>query len=148
MFIFPLILRGEPGAVLSLKKHLTQLGGGKPSSQTQSARTTDELFKQAEKIEKEAKRKAREEAERKRIQMLEKLAQEEDTTWVYVENLLTEKRAKTYDEATKLLAELQDMAKYKQRENQFKIRFKSIAITGLNAVCATTAWQPHLSMQC
>lgn len=120
------ILRGEPGAVLSLKKHLTQLSGGKPASQTESARTTDELFKQAEKIEKEEKRKAREEAERKRIQRLEKLAQEEESTWVYVENLLTEKRGKTYDEATKLLADLQDMAKYKQRENQFTNRFKSI----------------------
>ena len=120
------ILRGEPGAVLSLKKHLTQLSGGKPASQTQSARTTDELFKQAEKIEKEEKRKAREEAERKRIQRLEKLVQEEESTWVHVENLLTEKRAKTYDEATKLLAELQDMAKYKQREGQFTNHFKSI----------------------
>lgn len=120
------ILRGEPGAVLSLKKHLTQLSGGKPSSQIQSARTTDELFKQAEKIEKEAKRKAQEAAERKRIQRLEKLAQEEDSTWVYVENLLKEKRAKTYDEATNLLAELRDMAKYKHREDQFANRFKSI----------------------
>jgi len=120
------ILRGEPGAVLSLKKHLTQLSGGKPASQKQAARTTDELFKQAEKIEKEEKRKAREAAERKRIQRLEKLAQEEEATWIYVENLLAEKRAKTYDEATKLLSELQDMAKYKQRENKFEERFKSI----------------------
>jgi len=120
------ILRGEPGAVLSLKKHLTQLSGGKPSSQTEPARTTGELFKQAEKIEKEENRKAREEAERKRIQRLEKLAQEEESTWASVENLLTEKRGKTYDEATKLLAELQDMAKYKQREVKFTNRFKSI----------------------
>lgn len=120
------ILRGEPGAVLFLKKHLTQLSGGNPSSQTQSTRTTGQLFKQAEKNEKEAKRKAHEEAERKRIQRLEKLAQEEGSTWTYVENLLTEKRAKTYDEATKLLVELRDMAKYKQRENQFADHFKSI----------------------
>jgi hypothetical protein len=120
------ILRCEPGAVLSLKKHLTQLSGGKPPSQSRSARTTGELFKQAEKIEQEEKRKAREEAERKRVQRLEKLAHEEESAWRNVENLLTEKRAKTYDEATKLLAELQDMAKYKQREDQFKFRFQSI----------------------
>ncbi|MDQ3007017.1 MAG: hypothetical protein M3R47_16750 [Chloroflexota bacterium] len=120
------ILRGEPGAVLSLKKHLAQLGGGQPPSLTKRARATGELFKQAEKIEKEAERKAREEAERKRIQRLEKLAQEEESTWAYVENLLKEKRGKSYDEGTNLLAELRDMAKYKRRENQFKIRFKSI----------------------
>jgi len=117
---------GEPGAVLALKKHLTQLSGGKPSSQTQSTRTTGELFKQAEKIEKEAERIAREEAERKRIQRLEKLAQEEESTWAHVENLLKEKRGKTYDEGTNLLAELQNMARYKHREDQFKNRFKSI----------------------
>jgi len=120
------ILRGEPGAALSLKKHLTQLSGGKPSSQTQSTRTTGELFKQAEKIEKEAKRKAREEAERKRIQRLEKIAQDEDSTWVYVESLLGQKRGSTYDEATKLLVELHEMAKYKQREDQITNRFKAI----------------------
>lgn len=120
------IALGEPGAVLSLKKHLTQLSGSKPSSQTHSARTTDKLFKQAEKIEKEANRKAQEEAERKRIARLEKLAQEEESTWVYVESLLGQKRGSTYDDATKLLAELKDMAKYKQREDQFTNRFKSI----------------------
>src|SRR3972149_946591 len=120
------ILRGEPGAVLSLKKHLTQLSGGKPSSQTEPARTTGELFKQAEKIEKEENRKAREEAERKRIQRLEKLAQEEESTWASVESLLGQKRGSTYDEATKLLVELRDMAEYKQKRNKFAERFKFI----------------------
>jgi hypothetical protein len=120
------IARGEPGAVLSLKKHLTQLSGGKPPSQTDAARTANELFEQAEKIEMEAKRKAREEAERKRIQRLEKLAQDEEANWAHVEKLLVQKRASTYDEATKLLVELRDMADYKQRRGEFQKRFQSI----------------------
>lgn len=120
------ILRGEPGAVLSLKKHLIQLSGGKPSGQTQSLRTAGELFEQAEKIEMEAKRKAREEAERRKIQRFEKLAQEEEVTWAYVENLLGQKRGSAYDEATKLLAELRDMSDYKQRRSKFAERFKLI----------------------
>lgn len=120
------IARGEPGAVLSLKKHLTQLSGRKSSSLSQSTRTASELFELAGKIEIEAKRKAREETERKRIQRLEKLAQEEETAWVNVENLLGQKRGSTYKEATKLLVELRDMADYKQRKNKFAERFKSI----------------------
>jgi len=120
------VLRGEPGAVLSLKKHLTQLRGGKPASGTQSARTTGELFKQAGKIEKEEQRKAREEAERKRIQRLEKLAQAEESAWADVDNLLVQKRGSTYEEATNLLVELHEMAKYKQTKNKFDERFKSI----------------------
>ena len=120
------IARGDPGAVLSLKKHLTQLSGRKSSSLSQSTRTAGELFELAGKIETEAKRKAREEAERKRIQRLEKLAQEEETAWVNVETLLGQKRGSAYEEATKLLVELRDVAEYKQRKNKFAERFKSI----------------------
>ena len=120
------IVRGEPGAVLSLKKHLAQLSGGTPSSQSQSMRTAGELFEQAEKIELEANRKAREEAERKRIQRLEKLSQDEDATWVSVENLLGQKRGSAYAEATKLLVNLRDMTEYKQRKNKFAEQFKLI----------------------
>lgn len=120
------IVRGEPGAVLSLKKHLSQLSGRKTSTPTQSARTAGELFEQAERFELEAKRKAQEEAEHKRIERLEKLAQEEESTWCSVENLLGQKRGSAYDEATKLLIELRDMAEYKQRRNKFSERFKFI----------------------
>lgn len=120
------IVQGEPGAVLSLKKRLTQSSEGKPSASSQSTRVVSELFEAAEKVEKEAKRKAREEAERTRIQRLEKLAQTEETAWAKLETLLTQKRGSTYDEATKLLVELRDMAAYKQREKQFSGHFKSI----------------------
>lgn len=120
------IVRGEPAAVLSLKRRLTELSGRKPTSQFQSTRTPRELFEQAEGIELEAKRKAREEAERKRIQKWEKLAQEEESAWLNIENLLGQKRGSAYDEATKLLVELHDMAEYKQRTRNFSERFKSI----------------------
>ena len=120
------IVHGEPGAVLSLKKRLIQVSGGKPSSQSQSTRAVSELFELAEKIENDAKRKARQEAERARIQRLEKLAQNEESNWEYVEKLLSQKRGSTYDEATKLLAELCDMSEYKQRKDKFAERFNFI----------------------
>lgn len=120
------ILRGEAGAVLSLKKRLIELTGAKTVSRAQPARTTDELFRQAQRIQQDEERKAREEAERKRILRLENLAREEDSFWAHVERLLIEKRAKAYDEATSLLAELKDMAKYKRREVHFAKRFNLI----------------------
>ena len=120
------ILRREPGAVLSLRKRLTELSGHKSSAQAQSTRTARELFERAEKIELEAKRQAREAAERKRIQRLEKLAQDEEVNWQYVEKLLQQKRGSTYDEATKLLVELRDMSEYKQKKSKFGERFNSI----------------------
>ena len=120
------ILRGKPGAVLSLKKKLAAWGGAKMPAYARSTRMVGELFKQARKIEMEMKRKAWEEAERKRIQRLEKLAAEEATAWKNLENLLNQKRGSTYDEATKLLVELRDMAEYKQRKNKFDERLNDI----------------------
>jgi len=102
------------------------LGGGKPPEQSHSTRTARELFDGAKKIETEAKRRAREEAERKRINRLEKLALEEEASWAYVERLLEQKRGSPYDEATKLLVELRDMLEYKQRRKEFAGRLKHI----------------------
>jgi len=120
------IVGGEPGAVLALKKRLAQLMEKRPATQAQATRRAVELFEQAKQIELEVKRKAQAEAERRRIQRLEKLAQAEETHWANVENLLSQKRGSTYDEATKLLVELRDMADYKQRTPKFAARLKSI----------------------
>ena len=120
------IVRGDPGAVLALKKKLATLSGGKTSSSAQSKRRAAELFEQAEMIEAAANRKAQAEAERQRIQRLEKLAQTEEAAWMKVENLLSQKRSSAYDEATKLLVELRDLAVYQRRERQFAERFQSI----------------------
>lgn len=120
------IVRGEPGAVLALKKKLTHSIGGKPSSPPPPKRSAEELFEQAEKIGVEANRKAQAEAERQRIQGLEKLAQAEESVWANVESLLSQKRSSTYNEATRLLGELRDMSEYKQRQSKFAERFQSI----------------------
>jgi hypothetical protein len=120
------IARGEPGAVLSLKKRLMELGEQKSPAHSQSTRIVGELFGRAKKIESDAKRKVREEAERKRILHLEELAGNEEVHWQYMEKLLQQKRGSTYDEATKLLVDLRDMAVYKRREKQFAERFNTI----------------------
>jgi len=120
------IVLGKPGAVLALKKHLNQLSGGKPPSQSQSTRTASSLFKEAGKIEMAANRITQEEAERKRLRRLDELAQAEESHWAEVGKLLEQKLGRTYEEATKLLVELRDMSEYKHRQNKFAERFKYI----------------------
>ncbi len=120
------IARGEPGAVLALKKKLTNLTGKKAASPHQSKRSTAELFKQAYQIEMEANRQAQAEAERQKIQRLEKLSQTEAAVWANVESLLGQKRGSAYDEATRLLSELRDVSEYKRRQPKFAERFQSI----------------------
>lgn len=132
------IARGEPGAVLALKKKLARSGREKPSSSSRSRRSAEELFEQAERIKMEAIRKAQAEAERQRIERLEELARTEEAVWAKIEHLLGQKRGSAYDEATKLLRDLKDMSEYKQRQAGFARRFqsirerygKSVALTG------------------
>ena len=120
------IVRGEPGAVLALKKKLTNLVQVQSDSPSSSKRRAGELFEQAEKIQLAVSRQAQAEAKRQRIQRLEKLAEVEESTWANVENLLSQKRSAAYDQATQLLIELRNMAEYKQRKRQFTERFKSV----------------------
>ncbi len=120
------IARGEPGAVLALKKKLTHPIGEKLSSSSHSRRSVAELFEQARGIELEAKRKAQVEAEREKIQRLENLAKTEESVWANIESLLDQRRGSTYDEATRLLGELRDLSEYKQRQTRFAERFQSI----------------------
>ena len=120
------IVRGEAGAVLALKKNLSHFSGEKPAASAQSKRRAGELFEQAKEIKAEADRQAQAEAERQRIQRLEKLAQKEEAAWTKVESLLDQKRGAAYDEATQLLSELRDLAEYKRKKTQFAKRFKTI----------------------
>jgi hypothetical protein len=91
-----------------------------------STLTAGEIIQQAKKIEQEAQRKAREEAERKRIQKLEQLAQQENIAWAKVNSLLDQKRSTAYSEATELLVELYELAEFKNQELNYQQRFQAI----------------------
>lgn len=120
------LVRGEPGALLLLKKRLMQLSGRSAVPGSPPTRTVAELAEQAEEIERKALRKAREDAEKKRIERLEALDEDEETIWANVETLLGQKRGGAYDEATQLLIELRDLAKFKKRQPQYHERFEAI----------------------
>jgi len=66
------------------------------------------LFKEAERLEQEALRQQKAEAERKRIQELLDLAGREEATWRWIDSLIGQRQAKPYAEATKLLVDLRD----------------------------------------
>ena len=122
------ILSGEPGAVLMLKKRLMELSGKSVAPSSPATLTIGKMIQQAEKIKEDALRKARQDAERQRIQRLEKLAQQEEAAWTKVEELLDQKRGTAYDEATRLLAELHELAKLKKWEFKYQERFRAICV--------------------
>jgi len=122
------ILNGEPGAVLMLKKRLMELSGKGVAPSSPATLTIGEMIQQAEEIKEDALRKAREEAERQRIERLEKLAQQEEAAWAKVEELLDQKRGAAYDDATRLLAELHELAQLKKWELKYQERFRAICV--------------------
>jgi hypothetical protein len=107
------IARSEPGAVLALKKRLTQSLGARSAAASQASRSAADLMAQARGIDLDAKCRAQAKAERQRIERLEELARTEEAVWARIEDLLSQKRSSAYDEATKLLCELRDMSHYK-----------------------------------
>jgi hypothetical protein len=120
------LARGEPGALLLLKKRLMKVSGRNAMPTSPSKFTVAELLERADQIERQALRRAREEAEKKRIERLELVAQNEEAIWINVETLLNQKRGGAYDEATQLLVELRDLAKLMRRSAQYQERFDPI----------------------
>jgi hypothetical protein len=117
------VLNNEPQVRMVLQKRLEQLTGTKPASDGKGQRQAGNLFKEAERLEQEALRQQKAEAERKRIQELLDLAKREEATWRWIERLIGQKQAKPYAEATKLLVDLRDLAIYQDRLFKFQERF-------------------------
>jgi|WetSurSiteA1Bulk_404760.scaffolds.fasta_scaffold08213_2 hypothetical protein len=120
------VLNNEPQVRMTLQKQLEQLAGIKPVSAGKGQRQAGNLFKEAERLEQEALRQQKAEAERKRIKELLDLAEREEATWRWVESLIGQKQARPYDEATKLLVDLRDLAIYQNRQLKFQERFSAI----------------------
>ena len=117
------VLNNEPQVRMTLQKRLEQLAGIKPVSAGKGQRQAGDLFKEAERLEQEALHQKKAEAERKRIKELLDLAEREEATWRWVESLIGQKQAKPYDDATQLLVDLRDLAKYQNRFLHFQERF-------------------------
>jgi hypothetical protein len=100
-------------------------------------RSVQELLARAETIAEErerraAEQKARQQAKKKRERAiarekyLKDLAEREDSIWKEVEALIDSKQPAKYDEAVKLLAELQDLNKTSGNENVFNATLQKI----------------------
>jgi hypothetical protein len=120
------VLHNEPQVGNALRKRLAELVGIAKPIDSQPRRTAGELFRAAEHLEKEARRRQQAKAERKRMQELDELAKREESTWLWVDSLIEQKQAKPYDEAVALLIKLRDLAVYQNRLPDFERRIAAI----------------------
>jgi len=89
-----------------------------------SARIVNSLQSQVDEGERQKRAEA---AERKRIARLEDLARRESQIWIEVEALIQRSQARPYDEATRLLGELKELAAHQGREGDFAARMSELA---------------------
>ena len=116
------LAQGEVHVALALNRRLQQLAGATAQTPAPSQRTWGQLRQRATALREEAKQKAREEAERKRVADLEALALRAEQAWRDAEALIEQKQMRAYDEAVALLRQLHELAVYQGKVPEFVTR--------------------------
>ncbi|MBM4465940.1 MAG: hypothetical protein FJ014_10385 [Chloroflexi bacterium] len=131
------LARGEAHLSLTLNRRLQELVGASPRPPAGGGtapvdggrgvaaaprRMWGELWATADQLRREAKRRAAEAAEARRIQELQAFAPREAEAWRDVVALIEEKKPASYDKAVALLVRLRDLADYQGRLADFQTR--------------------------
>jgi hypothetical protein len=122
------LVRREPNVDWLLMNRLKELAGiGQVNLQAEPGqRRYPELIAIAEDIKIKRNQKEAAAAHKQRIKDLGALAPKEAATWERVMDLIQIKQAYAYDEATKLLIDLRDLAKHHERLPEFSRRFERL----------------------
>ena len=89
-------------------------------------RTIQELFDLAEEEKERLEKVEKEAAQAQRVKALQALAPREAQVWEEVDNLLIKAQSNAYDQAVKLLVQLQNLARYKEDYRSFHERLQDI----------------------
>jgi hypothetical protein len=119
------LAKDEPYLSMVLNTRLRQ-SETSPHSTSVASRTVKQLLASAEQEREEDKRRQAQEAEEKRIQELETLAEREGEAWQGVEWLVQKSSAKTYDQAAQLLSRLPKVAARQKQEGIFQKRLNGV----------------------
>jgi hypothetical protein len=122
------LARGEPYLDVALTQHLQTLTGepSDGSDSKDSRRTVGQLRAEVRRRQELARQRAREEAERRRLERLEALARRKEETWQEVYALIEKMQGKPYDEAVALLGQLRELAQHQGQEQAFQERLDAI----------------------
>ncbi|WP_035987943.1 hypothetical protein [Leptolyngbya sp. KIOST-1] len=123
------LVRREPHVDLQLINRLKELAGAElatPSVAVQGQRRLSALVAIADDVESRRKQQEQAAAQQQRIKELEALAPKATQTWDRVLDLIQVKQAYAYDEATKLLRDLRDLAQHQGQLPAFRQRFERL----------------------
>ncbi len=117
------LAQGEAGLGLALKHKLRGTLEMSPPSEGSPRRSVRELLKGARQLREQEAQRHREEAEKRRIEDLKKLAKRERQAWQEVEALIQRSyQAKAYDEAVDRLLKLRELAEFQNTQADFRKR--------------------------
>ena len=116
------LAHGEAHLSLTLNRRLQELAGVPRPAAGAPRRTWGELRATADRLRREAKRRAAAAAEARRIQELQAFAPREPEAWREVVAIIEEKKSASYDKAVALLVKLRDLADYQGRVADFQAR--------------------------
>lgn len=119
------LAQGEPRLSIEINRRLREVID-LPQPQNQQRRTIEQLIEAADQERERERIRLAQEAEAKRIQELEALAQQEDQIWQDIDVLIEKKQSKPYDQAIQLLVKLQELSVYKGQEDAFQERINQM----------------------
>ncbi len=119
------LAQGETHLSGELNRRLLQIAPP-PEPELLPLRTVGYLLHTAEDWWETERRRRIAEAEAKRIQELNTLAERESETWSEVFALIEQMQSKPYDEAVSLLVKLRDLARYRGKETTFQEQINAI----------------------
>ncbi|MBL6980609.1 MAG: hypothetical protein ISR58_05395 [Anaerolineales bacterium] len=113
------IANGDSGTTLALRKHLLSFIH-KPPESTQEWRSIKHLFERREQLQQAEKQRQVEAAQQAHIANMEALAKREPQMWSKIDLLLESYTPKNYDEVTRMLVELKQLAEYQGTQEKFQ----------------------------
>jgi hypothetical protein len=121
--------RGEPNLSIFLNIRLNELdrkAQSRKEAMNTEQRTISELIQSVKKWQKFKKEEEQRKVELERKHKLEELGAKENQMWQKVDSLIEEKKPKSYDMAIVLLRDLQSLAEYRGKLEEFKERIVKI----------------------
>jgi len=124
-FLFRLA-KDEAGLGLALKHKLRTTLKASPAPEDSRRRSVRQLLKAAWQLKEQEQQRQADEAEKRRIEELKKLAKREAQAWQEVETLIQRSQAKAYDEAAEQLIKLRALAEFQNTQPDFKQRVSQL----------------------
>ena len=133
------LLNDEPLLNIKLKSRLKEfLDTNETSMKDAPRRTIEEIMQKVEEIREQRINREQKEREEKQLKKLRTIEGQEFESWTKVQQLISEKTPKAYDEAILLLKDLKELSIYKNRFNDFcekiqLIKMKYSRLSGLTS---------------